>query len=371
MKRLLVFVLLTALLLSFCPTYAYSAKALVVYEPQNGCFLEALRGDEKLPMASTTKIMTALLVLENADLSRELKIPSVAVGVEGSSMYLAKDESLTVKELLYGLMLTSGNDAATALAYHVGGGDISRFVDMMNAKSKSLGLVSTHFTNPSGLPDDDHYTTAKELAKLTSFALENPVFAEICSAKTVKIRKNGIPNGRTLSNHNKFLSMYDGAIGVKTGFTKKAGRCLVSAAIRDGVTLICVTLCAPDDWNDHKTALDNAFERTELYRLAKKGEISVSLPTPDGKTVTAKNADEITCVVIDGKLPRKTTLADNFVYAPSSAGDIVGEVVFDTEYGTVANAYLYLTDRVEAPLKKELFLSGIIRFIRNIFKWKN
>ena len=206
-------------------------------------------------MASTTKIMTAVVTLENADLFAKVTVPSVAVGVEDSSMYLAKDETLLVKELLYGLMLTSGNDAATALAYYVGKGNIQTFVDMMNSKAKALGLENTNFTNPSGLPDDNHFTTARELAKITCYALQNPVFAKITATAKVTI------GHRTLVNHNKMLSMYDGAIGVKTGFTKKAGRCLVSAATRNGVTLVCVTLNAHDDWNDHISALDSGFER--------------------------------------------------------------------------------------------------------------
>ena len=143
----------------------------------------------------------------------------------------------------------------------------------MNQKSQSLGLSDTNFTNPSGLPDDNHYTTAKELAKITAYALENPVFAKIVSMNSAKIRYNGIKDGRTLKNHTKLLSMYDDAVGVKTGFTKKAGRCLVSAAKQGGVTLVCVTLNDPDDWDDHVTALEKGFCRAKKVSLAEKDSI--------------------------------------------------------------------------------------------------
>lgn len=360
-----------ALIITLCaPTHcagAYSASAIAVYEPYNSSFLESENGDTRLPMASTTKIMTAIVTLENIDLEEQIKIPDVAVGIEGSSMYLSKDETLSVKELVYGLMLTSGNDAAMALAYTVGNSSIEKFVSLMNDKAKAIGLENTRFTNPSGLPDDEHYTTAKELAILTAYALENPAFAQIVSTRSIKIRKNGTENGRYLKNHNKMLFNYDGAIGVKTGFTKKAGRCLVSAATRDGVTLVCVTLNAPNDWQDHTEALDKGFGRTGRVTLLKEGEIKLPLKTPDGSVVYAQNKKSASCIVIDGNLPQKSIIADKFVYAPKNVGDTVGKVSFQVDGREVAGAELCLVQAIEAPIRKELFITVIIKFIRNLF----
>ncbi len=365
--KIILAVFVSALIFSNVSVFSYSAKALALCEVSTGTFLETVNGDSRLPMASTTKIMTALVVLENADLSAEIKIPSVAVGIEGSSMYLVKDEPLTVEELLMGLMLTSGNDASVALAHYVGNGKVENFVKLMNQKAEKLGLSDTNFTNPSGLPDDNHYTTAKELAKITVCALNNPVFSKIVSMKSAKIRYNGIENGRTLKNHNKLLSMYDDAVGVKTGFTKKAGRCLVGAAKRDGVTLVCVTLNDPDDWDDHITAFEKGFCRVKKIALAKKDSIKVQLKTPDGMTFFAKNNADLYAVVTDGKMPSQTILCDETVYAPKKSGDIVGTVVYTIDGKEVASSPLYITQDIEAPFKKELFITRIIKFIRNMF----
>ena len=210
-------------------------------------------------MASTTKIMTALVAIESSPLDKNVMISDMAIGTEGSSLYLKKGEIMSMSDLLMGLMLRSANDAAAAIAYEISG-SIEAFADKMNEKAASIGVTDTHFTNPHGLDDENHYTTAADLAIITAEALKNDTFLEIVSTEKCII-KNFDGEARLLTNHNKLLSLYDGAIGVKTGFTKKSGRCLVGAAERDGMRLIAVTINAPDDWNDHEALFDFGFSR--------------------------------------------------------------------------------------------------------------
>lgn len=246
-----------------------SAQASFVMEKNSGRVLYQKNADTRLPIASTTKIMTAIVALEQGDPDTQIQISASAAGVEGSSMYLETGETMTLRELLYGLMLSSGNDAAVAIAEHFGG--IETFVSMMNQKAQELGAGDTHFANPNGLPDDAHYSTARDMAVITAYGLQNPAFSEIVSSKTYTVSGEGKAYPRTLTNHNRLLRMYEGCIGVKTGFTKAAGRCLVSAAERDGMTLICVTLNAPDDWNDHMNLYDDLFQRYRLCPILRCG----------------------------------------------------------------------------------------------------
>ena len=232
---------------------ATAAAADIVME-QSGYVLSAGNAHTRMGMASTTKIMTALLAIERLDPETVVTVPKEAVGIEGSSIYLTEGEQITVSDLLYGLMLESGNDAATALAI-AAGGTVEDFVRLMNERAAELGLEDTHFSNPHGLSADDHYTTAYDLARLTCAALENETFAAIVSCKTKTISDGR----RYLSNHNRLLRSYEGYIGVKTGYTRHAGRILVSAAERGESQLIAVTLADPDDWRDHAALLDYGF----------------------------------------------------------------------------------------------------------------
>jgi D-alanyl-D-alanine carboxypeptidase (penicillin-binding protein 5/6) len=221
----------------------------------------------KRPMASTTKIMTAITVIENiADLNETVEIKSSYTGIEGSSIYLQAGEKLTIKELLYGLMLQSGNDCAVALACHTSG-SIDKFAELMNTFAKSLGATNTNFTNPHGLHNDNHYTTAYDLAKISCYAMKNVIFKEIVSTKSIKI-SSPYSNYRLLLNKNKMLKEYDGATGIKTGFTKKAGRCLVSSANKNGMEVVCVVLGCSPMFERSKNLLDksyNEYEYTEIF----------------------------------------------------------------------------------------------------------
>jgi len=237
-----------------------SAASAILIDSATGKVIYEKNADRKMPMASTTKIMTAICTLDNINSNVPIIVNSDAAGIEGSSIYLKAGERITIKELLCGMLLNSGNDAATALALEVGG-SIDAFAKIMNKTARKIGALSSNFTNPSGLYEDNHYTTARDLAKIAAFAMENPLIRWMVSSKEMKISNGENKGGRFLKNHNKLLWQYEGCTGIKTGYTKKCGRCLVSAAKRNGRELIAVTLNAPDDWRDHRVLFDYGFEK--------------------------------------------------------------------------------------------------------------
>lgn len=268
MKRILIgmaAVLLAAI--SFLPykADAISADHAILLDAATDRVLYAKNADSKALIASTTKIMTALVVCEQTNVLDRVRIPKDAVGIEGSSMYLREGEVMTVQELLYGLMLHSGNDAAVALAIYCGG-TVEGFAQLMNDKAHRLGLTGTHFENPHGLDSPEHYSTARDMALLAAYAMDNPIFHKTVSAKTVSAA------GRTLRNHNKLLWRLEGADGVKTGFTKAAGRILVSSATRQGRRLIAVTMNDGNDWNDHIALMEDGFRRFQVRKVISEGD---------------------------------------------------------------------------------------------------
>lgn len=251
--------------------FGTSAQGMMLMEANSGRIMAAKNASLKLPMASTTKVVTAIVVIENCDLSKVIKIPAAAVGVEGSSIYLEKDEELSVEALLYGLMLQSGNDCAVALALHAGG-TIENFALMMNALAVKAGAKNSNFKNPHGLHHKDHYTTAEDLCKISCYAMRNPKFKEIVSTKQYKTSWAGRDYGRTIKSKNKILFQYSGGNGVKTGYTKAAGRCLVSAAEREGMQIVCVVLnCGPmfDDCMSLMSAAFDNYKMTEILTAQK------------------------------------------------------------------------------------------------------
>ncbi len=258
-------VILAAALMYPCTAGAVSAEKAIVVDAATGRVLYERHPDQKSLIASTTKIMTALLVCEQCNVLDRMCIPKEAVGIEGSSMYLQEGEVLTLQELLYGMMLSSGNDAATALAIYCGG-TVEGFAQLMNDKARKLGMENTHFSNPHGLDGKEHYSTARDLAILAIHAMKNPIFAQTVSTKTVTVGQ------RTLSNHNKLLWQLDGADGVKTGYTRAAGRILVSSAVRNGRRLICVTINDSDDWSDHKKLMEDSFAGYCMMPIVTKGQ---------------------------------------------------------------------------------------------------
>ncbi len=337
---------LTALLLSFfllvsvCPRVSaaeISAQAYVVMEADSGEIFAAQNADLRLPCASTTKIMTALLVLESLSPEKTVTISESHTLAEGSKMYLRAGETVSVSDLLYGLLLASGNDAALALA-EAAAGSVEAFVARMNEKAVQLGLENTHFQNPSGLPDEAHYSSAKDLAILMAEAMRNEAFARICGTR------EAVLDGRTVVNHNRLLHTVEGVDGGKTGYTKAAGRCLVSTAIRSGRRLVVVTLNAPDDWDDHKTLYDSAFARFETLDLPSLlPELSLRVVGGDCDTVPLlTDAAEIALTAEERKRLQIVIELPRFDYAPLAFGTAVGRVVWMLDGRSVASAELRL-----------------------------
>ena len=256
-----------------------SARAACVMEMETGRVLFEYNMHARLPMASTTKVMTALLALERGDLSSPVTCSPDAFGVPGTSIYLAQGETLTLGQMLLGLMLASGNDAAVAIAEHIGG-STAQFAQMMNERARQLGAVNTHFTNPHGLPDDTHVTTAYDLALIAREAMGHDIFRRIVSTEQAEIPWAGRSYPRSLHNKNRLLSDYPGATGVKTGYTSRAGRCLVFGAKRDGMELVGVVLGCPDWFDEAQRLMDGCFDTysmTSVLPLARSaGEIAVT-----------------------------------------------------------------------------------------------
>lgn len=304
-----------------------SAHAAVLMD-QYGQVLYAKNADERLPMASTTKIMTALVAIESGDVGRIVKIPAQAVGVEGSSAYLLAGEELSLLTLLYALMLESANDAAVAIAVAIDG-SVEKFAQRMNAKAAELGLSDTRFENPHGLDAEAHYTTAKDLASLTVAALENEIFAKIVSTVRYSAPVETSDSVRLFVNHNRLLREYQGCIGVKTGFTKRCGRCLVSAARRDGITLVAVTLNAPDDWRDHRVMLDYGFSRCAPVPIIPSGALCYTVPVVGGEraAVDCSAPEGVTLTLPEGTEAQLRIDLPRFLWGEIHAGDQVGQAV--------------------------------------------
>ncbi len=311
--------LLAAVLLFSPKAQAISAQHGVLLDAGTGRLLFDRNADAKSLIASTTKIMTALIICEQCNVLDRIRIPKEAVGIEGSSMYLQEGEILTIQDLLYGLMLSSGNDAAVALALYCGG-TVEGFAELMNDKAYMLGLHDTHFVNPHGLDAPGHYSTAEDLAVLGAYAMENPIFAKTVSTKSVTI------GDRYLTNHNKLLWRVEGADGIKTGFTKAAGRILVSTAIRDGRRLVAVTINAPDDWNDHATLLEKGFSRYTPAQIVEEGECLGRKEIAGGQagTVELIATEDFSYALTPEEKLRIVISGQDFVYAPVAKGQAAG-----------------------------------------------
>lgn len=354
----------------YVPIPSVSAQSALLMEADSGYVIYEKEGTQRLPMASTTKIMTALVALEIADPEQTIPIPAEAVGVEGSSIYLSEGEELTLEELLYALLLESANDAALAIAIGLAG-SVESFARQMNDTAKVLGLTDSHFTNPHGLDHKEHYTTARDLALITRYALENPLLRTIVSTRKTTIPHDNTDGVRLLINHNKLLRMYDGCIGVKTGYTKRSGRCLVSAAERNGVVLIAVTLNAPNDWKDHSSLLDYGFSGYRSVQLCAKEEYLFPLPVTGGQEdyVMVGNTEElfVTLPTTHGSIVVNIE-APRFLYAKVEAGEEIGRVLFRCDIDgngklqTVGEIPLHTCYSIEAKQAKKGFWARILQF---------
>lgn len=341
-------VLMTVALLFPVSVQAVSAKCALVLDAVTGRVLYEKNVDQQSLIASTTKIMTALVVCEQCNVLDRVRIPAEAAGIEGSSMYLRQGEILTVQELLYGMMLHSGNDAAVALAIYCGG-TVEGFAELMNDKARLLGLKNTHFENPNGLDAPEHYSTARDLAVLAAYAMENPIFYKTVSTKTVTLGQ------RSLRNHNKMLWLFEGADGVKTGYTKAAGRILVSSATRQGRRLICVTIDDPDDWQDHGTLLESGFAEYEIQRIVSADDVVGSVEIAGGQSgaVELVAASDFDYALSREEKTELSLTGAGFVYAPVVQGADAGWAHVCVDGKSVGKVPLVYGETVETDQKEE------------------
>ena len=336
--------------MAFClSTECFSLpKGAVLIDSVNGRVYFEYNKDEKLPMASTTKIMTALIALEEDCSDKYFSVSREDVTVEGSSMGLLPGDKVTLRVLAEGMLLASGNDAANAAAKRISG-SVESFVQLMNKRAKEMGLESTSFETPSGLDGKNHFSTAYDMAILAKNALQNPDFAEICSSKSLKTEYGNPPYKRMLINHNRLLRTFEGAKGVKTGFTKKSGRCLVSSAEREGVSLICVTLGCPDDWNYHASLYNEYFEKLKSVQLEDSaGKTEVPVSGGISKTVTAV-PKAVSASLFEGEKEKIEVIISRppFVFAPVKKGDIIGKAFFYISGELIAETPLLAENNVE------------------------
>lgn len=348
--------------------FEVSAVGAVLINADTGTVIYEKNAHEQRAMASTTKIMTALLTAEAGELDKKFTADSFAINVEGTSMGLKEGDIVTRRALLYGMLLPSGNDAANAAAVNISG-SMSAFAELMNKKAEELGLQDTHFVNPSGLDASGHFTTAYDLAQLTRYALENPVFAEICRCADAQVEFGNPPYLRQLSNSNKMLWQYEGCIGVKTGFTDNARRCLVSAAERDGVRLICVTLNAPDDWEDHRKMLDYGFTQVKATEIVLPKPLTLPVIGGSEQSVNLKLAECVKLALSESESKTVTveTFAPQFLYAGFSAGESVGFARIYRDGVAVRDVELVTEKAVEETPQEIGFWDRLMMLCRRFF----
>lgn len=335
---------------------AVSAKAAILMHADSGRVLYEKNADEHMLIASTTKIMTAIVVLEHCELDDLVEVDSRSAGIEGSSMYLKAGESYTVEDLLYGLLLVSGNDAASALALHVAD-SMEEFAELMNAKAAELGMTESSFKNAHGLDEEGHYSTARDMAKLAAYCMGNEDFARIAGTVSHTVGE------QTLVNHNRLLREYDGCLGLKTGYTMAAGRTLVTCAERDGARYVCVTLNDPADWDDHKALYDWAFANYSFAEVIPAG-LSYEVPLISGAEMTAPAETEgaAYALIQNGESYDMELELPAFAFAPISEGDRAGRAVACSDGQEIASVRIVYSEDVEVD--RELKLTPGERFLR-------
>ncbi len=341
------------------------AAGAVLMEATTGRVITDINMDKRLPMASTTKIMTALLAIERGNLGDIVTASPRAAGITGSSIHLQTGEKITLENLLYGLMLASGNDAAVAIAEHIGG-SVDGFAELMNSRAKEIGAKNTHFVTPNGLHDDAHYTTAYDLGLIACEAMKNAKFAQIVS--TQYYNTPGLDGGRdrSLKNNNKVIFQFDGGNGVKTGFTKLAGRCLVSAAKRGGMQLVAVVLNCGGMFPESMALLDYGFSAAAMRPLVKKGETIARIPVEGGaeKSLELRASRDIMVPLLSGELERvKTKLEYAKLVAPVEKGRTVAALTFSLDGKILA--------RFEFAAPRELYAADIPYYLDKIIEGWN
>ena len=337
---------------------AVSAASYILMDAASGRELASENADDPRLIASTTKIMTALIALESLDPDREVEIDPAWTGIEGSTMYLTAGQVLTVRDLLYGLMLASGNDAAVALAC-LTAGSVESFAGLMNERAAELGCENTHFANPNGLDSDDHFSSARDLALIAREAIRNDGFREIASTS------NAVICGHTFTNHNRLLRECEGVFGVKTGFTEAAGRTLVSCCEREGISLICVTLNDPDDWADHAALYDWAYDTFVLEDAV--SDIAWTIPVIGGNTaeVPVMAQGRATFLHSDDDVVETRLRLPRFVFAGIRQGNRAGEAIMFVNGEAAASVPLVYAKTVErAPAEGQTFRDRLLFLLR-------
>lgn len=354
----------------FAEEMGISAKSAILICADSGSVLWSKNESEPLPMASTTKIMTSLLALENMEAcgNKEVEITDEMVRVEGTSMGLMPGDIVNLQSLAQGMLLCSGNDAANAAAISVGG-TTEKFISIMNEKAKQIGMQDTKFSTPSGLDKDNHHSTAKDMAVLGAYAMENENFASIVSKKSMPVKFINPSKTVHYRNHNKLLRLYSDCIGIKTGFTKAAGRCLVSCAEKNGLRLVCVTLNAPSDWDDHIKLYNFGFENTVSKCFSDKN-LNFTIPSKileqDGN-VEAYCDSEFSCSFKKGdenKVERKLELPEK-ILSPVEKGQIIGNVVYYLDGKEIGkNEIISKTEVKKVVKQKKGFFHALTNFFR-------
>lgn len=354
-------------------TLNVSAKAACLMIPDSTDIIFAKNEREELPMASTTKIMTSLILLETLEAcgNKEVELTDEMVRIEGTSMGLMPKDVVSLDALAKGMLLCSGNDAANASAIAIGG-SIDNFVKMMNEKAEQIGMHNTHFVTPSGLDSGNHHSTAYDMAILGSYAMENKSFVSIASQKSARVEFINPPKTVSIRNHNKLLRLYEGCIGVKTGFTKAAGRCLVSCAQRNNVKLIAVTLNAPNDWDDHKNMLDYGFANTinvSFNDQQTKAEVPVRGGTANEVSACGVSTFSHSFKKGDEARVKRVVEVQECCNAPVEKGQIVGKVVYYLDGKEIGKNEILAEVSIEKVKEEKNFFKKTIEFIQRIFKF--
>ncbi len=339
---IMILTLITGLQIPAIAAPLTSATADILIEASSGTVLHEKNADQHMRIASTTKILTGIVVLENCGVNDKVLVGNDFPAIEGSSIYLKRGEELTVLSLLYGLLLESGNDAAVALAIYTAG-SVEAFAALMNRYAESLGCRNSCFKNPHGLDQEGHYSTARDLALISAAAMKNKTFRDIVSTKHIAL------DGRYYRNHNKLLWMCPGTIGIKTGYTKSSGRSLVSCTERDGMRLVCVTLSAPDDWDDHTNLYNWAYSNYDFLSVTAGAQTYGEIPVISGlkQSVSVRPEEEFYYVYNRADETELTREMPKFVYAPIGKNEIAGMITVKKNGETIKEITLIFEDSVE------------------------
>jgi len=360
LKRLIsllsVFVVLVICLSSNARSVAnvdVSAQYAVLVDATSGSVIFGKNEHQRASMASTTKIMTALILCENANLDEEITVTDAMVRVEGSSMGLLEGDKVHYRDLLYGLLLASGNDAANAVALSLGG-SFEGFAKLMNERAKQIGMNNTNFVTPSGLDDENHYSTAYDMALLACEAVKNADFAAACASESARLEYGNPPYWRTLRNHNKLLRIYENCVGIKTGFTKKSGRCLVSCAKNGSKKVIAVTLNASDDWNDHIKLLDFGINSLETRIINHSDNLPKIKVIGGNERQMAIYMDDIELSMIPSDFDRIkfTVETTDLIFSPVKKGAVIGKIILTVDGKEVARVNCFAAADVELSVNE-------------------